>query len=406
MNSQSKIPGIKDALLLNAYSFCLLAGYYQVKPISRTLFVETAGAKNLPFLWLGSALVLSLLIPIIQWGFKNFPPLKVLAGSTISFSLLLFFLWVLLANATLTNSIFFYILIDIFIVILVENFWSVNNIVFKNSEGKKWYGFIASGSTLGAIAGSAIAAKYLQLNNTTTLDLIFIAIFFFICSLILAQIGFKTSIWSKTEQLNKEKEIDNDSLKKSLKIPAVKLLICLSLISQVIEPLVEYLFLQNVENSILGLKERTQYIANVFTLISSLALFINLTILPLMLKKIGLWTSLILQPLIIMIAAVFNSTSNSLTSNSMLKIIDRGFSYSIGRAAKELLYLDQGSKLVYLMKPWIDMFGYRTFKILGALLILFLSSALTFRWLSVLIVLICLFWIISIVIFKLSSKSK
>jgi len=57
-----------------------------------------------------------------------------------------------------------------------------------------------------------------------------------------------------------------------------------------------------------------------------------------------------------------------------MKISDRGLSYSINRASRELLYIPVERVLMYRAKAWIDMFGYRLFKILGAMLILLLTQ--------------------------------
>jgi AAA family ATP:ADP antiporter len=61
-----------------------------------------------------------------------------------------------------------------------------------------------------------------------------------------------------------------------------------------------------------------------------------------------------------------------------MKISDRGLSYSISRASKELLYIPVDPVIIYQAKAWIDMFGYRIFKVLGSLLIIGLTQWSTF----------------------------
>ena len=57
-----------------------------------------------------------------------------------------------------------------------------------------------------------------------------------------------------------------------------------------------------------------------------------------------------------------------------MKIADRGLSYSINRASKEILYIPIDPVLIYQAKGWIDMFGYRLFKVIGSVLILALTQ--------------------------------
>ncbi len=57
-----------------------------------------------------------------------------------------------------------------------------------------------------------------------------------------------------------------------------------------------------------------------------------------------------------------------------MRISDRGLSYSINRASKELLYVPIDPFLIYQAKAWIDMFGYRIFKVMGSVLILLFTQ--------------------------------
>jgi AAA family ATP:ADP antiporter len=80
------------------------------------------------------------------------------------------------------------------------------------------------------------------------------------------------------------------------------------------------------------------------------------------------------------------------------KISDRALSYSINRASKELLYVPVDSVLIYQAKAWIDMFGYRLFKVSGSILILLFTQWLPFTvsvpQLSWFTVSICVIWMI------------
>ncbi len=85
-----------------------------------------------------------------------------------------------------------------------------------------------------------------------------------------------------------------------------------------------------------------------------------------------------------------------------MKISDRGLSYSINRASKEQLYIPVDPVHTYQAKAWIDMLGYRLFKVLGSALILVLaywlplgSNAAQLGWLTLLI---CATWSIVLIL--------
>jgi AAA family ATP:ADP antiporter len=93
---------------------------------------------------------------------------------------------------------------------------------------------------------------------------------------------------------------------------------------------------------------------------------------------------------------------------AVMKIADRGLSYSINRASKELLYVPVDPVQAYQAKAWIDMFGYRVFKVLGSLTILlltqWLSAPLGIAGLSWFVIACCLVWMLAI--FYLSKEYR
>ena len=80
-----------------------------------------------------------------------------------------------------------------------------------------------------------------------------------------------------------------------------------------------------------------------------------------------------------------------------MKVSDRGLSYSINRASKELLYIPVDAVRTYQAKAWIDMLGYRLFKVLGSALILlfigFLPAGTSPLYLGWLTLAVCLGWL-------------
>ena len=139
-NKAHTLSGPKNAFLLAAYPFFLLAGYYQIKPLTRTLFLEEAGTTNIPYLWIGSAAILLFAIPLLQWYSKKSNLLSVLEKSKITFGILLSLIWLFYSKANLVYAVVFYVLVDAFIVILVENFWSAaKKMTKKNREQIKFF---------------------------------------------------------------------------------------------------------------------------------------------------------------------------------------------------------------------------------------------------------------------------
>ena len=99
---------------------------------------------------------------------------------------------------------------------------------------------------------------------------------------------------------------------------------------------------------------------------------------------------------------------STLFFSSAAKISDRALSYSINRASKELLYVPVDSILIYQAKAWIDMFGYRLFKVAGSVVILLSTQWLPFKvsvpQLSWFTISICAVWIAIIFVLRLDYQ--
>ncbi len=152
------------------------------------------------------------------------------------------------------------------------------------------------------------------------------------------------------------------------------LIAALLLLAQMVEPLVEYQFMKVVESSILEREARTAYLGEFFSVLSGVAIAINLLITPLVHRWLGAVGGLLAQPTAVMLGSLYYMSNATLAAGAFLKIADRGLSYSINRASKELLYVPIEPLLIFQAKAWIDMFGYRLFKVLGSILILLLTQ--------------------------------
>jgi ATP:ADP antiporter, AAA family len=163
------------SVLLFANFFLIILAYYLVKPASRSLFLEHADAAQLPYVWTASALLLLALMPLYQWIVRRYSRVNVVIGTCLLIVALLVLFRVLMLTPNLGVAVGFYILVDIFSVVLVEQFWSLTNSVYRSAEGRRWYGLIASGGLLGGLVGGLFAGWLIRATPVTTADLLLVA---------------------------------------------------------------------------------------------------------------------------------------------------------------------------------------------------------------------------------------
>jgi AAA family ATP:ADP antiporter len=176
------------------------------------------------------------------------------------------------------------------------------------------------------------------------------------------------------------------------------------LVAQAASPLVEFQFLKSVEAAYPVMDARTAFLSMFFSLLGLVSIGVNLGLTPLIHRYLGVIAGLLAQPLMMGLCSGGFWAFPTLFTAAATKISDRGLSYSINRASKELLYVPLNPVLIYQAKAWIDMFGYRLFKVFGSLLILLCTRWLPTHWevprLSWVTLGLCGIWIAMILVLR------
>jgi len=347
---------------------------YQLKPASRSLFIEFLGADQLPYVWIGTAMVMGLLISWYHRLVGSHTRVYVVTASCFLFSVLLVLFRVLFDQPHPATAVAFYIFVDILSVVLVEQFWSLTNSIYSTKEGKAWYGFIGTGGLLGGVFGGGAAALILKYTPLQTPDLLLVAAAIILLLLVQTWLMARLGIYAEVEKQGHPTRFRGGW--QAMKENRYLLLIAgILLLSQLVDPIVEYQFLKTVESNYLDQEARTTFLSLFFSLLGGVSIIVNLCLTPLVHKIFGVIAGLAAQPLLLGLCSLGFYFRPFLFLAGASKICDRGLSYSINRASKELLYVPIDSVLIYQAKAWIDMFGYRLFKIFGSFTILLFT-----RW--------------------------
>lgn len=356
------------ALILFVNFLLVILAYYQVKAASRSLLLEYGGAQAFPYVWIGSALVLLGFIGAYNRLVARFSRLQVVLGSLAACAALLVVFRQLLDQGGLNTVVAFYIFVDIFSVVLVEQFWSLTNSITRIEDGKRSYWFIASGGLVGGIAGGALAGALLRHTAMQTEDLLLSCAGLLMLTAALNVVMNRQALFHEVTD-DAHIALHGDGLRAVLKNRYLVLIALVVCISQLAEPVVEYQFLSAIDLAYPDKEARTAYIADFFMLMGMVSIVVNIVLTPLIHRRLGIMAGLAMQPLLLAGATLGFVFRQSLAMAATMKIADRGLSYSINRASKELLYVPIDPVLTYQAKAWIDMLGYRVFKVLGSGLI-------------------------------------
>ena len=140
-----------------AYFFCLLAGYYVLRPLRDEMGIA-GGVRNLPWLFTATFVVLLAAVPVFGAMVARLPRRRFIPLVYHFFAANIAIFWLLLAFdiGKIHVARVFFVWISVFNLFAVSVFWSFMADLFASEQGKRLFGFIAAGGSAGALLGPAL----------------------------------------------------------------------------------------------------------------------------------------------------------------------------------------------------------------------------------------------------------
>ncbi|HBO39147.1 MAG TPA: MFS transporter, partial [Pasteurellaceae bacterium] len=159
------------------YVFVLFLAYYTIRPI-RDELGAAGGVKALSWLFTGTLVAMLMLTPIYGYLVKRWTREKFIAIAYRFFMLNLVgfagLMYVATGDVLVWTGRIFFIWVSIFNLFVVSVFWSLMSDVFDTEQGKRLFGFLATGATVGGIAGSAFVSAFSE--SLSQYSLLFVTI--------------------------------------------------------------------------------------------------------------------------------------------------------------------------------------------------------------------------------------
>src|SRR5215470_13095007 len=149
------------ALLLMANLFFLLTGYYIIKTVREPLILTGGGAEVKTYASAGQALLLFLVVPAYGFLASKMSRIHLISWVTLFFisNLIIFYV---LARLDASIAMPFYLWVGVFNVFVVAQFWAFANDLYSQEQGRRLFGLVAFGGSLGAIVGPKVASWLLH----------------------------------------------------------------------------------------------------------------------------------------------------------------------------------------------------------------------------------------------------
>ncbi|EPJ85852.1 major facilitator transporter [Pseudomonas sp. CFII64] len=355
-------PAEKAALLLGfAFHFCVLASYYLVRPLRDALGLE-GGADKLQWLFTATFVAMLVMVPLFGALVSRLPPRRFvpLVYRLIALSMLVF--GVLIANhaAPVAVGRVFFVWISIYNLFIVSIFWSVLVDRFSSEQGRRLFGFIAAGGTLGTFIGPLLAA-------TMATRLGPIALTFAAAVLLEAAVQCYRALLSRTQ--SQERDVSRDEQRMGggmlagvtliTRSPYLFGLVLFMLLHTSAATLLYFEQGRIVAGSYADVGSRTQFFATVDLIVSALTLIFQLALTAPLIRLVGIGGALVALPLATVAAFMAMALAPVPTTVALAQGLRRAVEFAIVRPGREVLWTVVSREEKYKAKNVIETVVYR-----------------------------------------------
>ncbi|MHC8327417.1 NTP/NDP exchange transporter [Pseudomonas sp. LB1P83] len=355
-------PGERSALMLGfAFHFCVLASYYLVRPLRDALGLE-GGADKLQWLFTATFVVMLLMVPVFGALASRLPATRFvpLIYRVIAVSMLVF--GALIANhiAPVAVGRVFFVWISIYNLFIVTILWSVLVDRFTSEQGRRLFGFIAAGGTLGTFIGPLLAATMATRLGPVALT---------VAAALLLEIAVRCyrALLSRTRSQSGSRLLDDRRMGGSMlggitlivRSPYLMGLVLFMLLHTSAATLLYFEQGRIVAGSYADVASRTQFFAVVDLIVSALTLSFQLLLTAPLIRLIGVGGALVALPLATIAAFTAMALAPVPTTVALAQGLRRAVEFAIVRPAREVLWTVVSREEKYKAKNVIETLVYR-----------------------------------------------
>ncbi len=354
------------------YIFCVFVSYYILRPIRDDMGVA-GGVENLQWLFTGTLLGMIVVNPPFAALVAKLPRVRFIAITYRFFIVNLLIFILLFHMATAAQHIWvgrvFFIWTSVFNLFVVSVFWALMVDVFDSEQGKRLFGFIAAGATLGGIAGSSITASlakdvpatYLLLGSAVLLEAAVFSV---------RRLSGLSDALHQRPAAQSDKALIGGSvfsgLTHAFKSPYLINMSVYMLLFAITSTLLYFQQLEIARQSFAERGARTAFFARIDLWVNILTLIAQLFLTARVLRLIGVALTLAILPALSVLGFGTLVMAPTIAVVVVYQVLRRAGNFAFARPTREVLFTVVPREDKYKAKSFIDTVIYRTGDQVGA----------------------------------------
>jgi len=350
-----------------------LAGYEFVRSAATVLFKSAYGAENLPLVMAVMPIIVFLGVALYSRILSSLGPRRTLVVTSLGSGFVILCCYFLLLSGSKIVTPFLYLTKELYIVLLIEQYWSYINSSLSTSSARKFNGPITGVAGLGSVIGAQLVSMTAVSWGTETMVLM--AAFSVIPAALVSNFTYRQFGEPEMPEIESTKKT-HMGWDKFRSNPTLAYLLAIVLLSQFVAVVLDLKFQDLLSLEFVGRPdEETAFQGQYWRTLNFCALVLQFVVAPVLLSFVALRWIYILMPVVHLVTIGFAIFEPSIFSVGLAFFFFKIFDYSIFRAAKEVLYVPLSFDERYRTKQIIDMFGYRTGKGASSVIIVVLQRA-------------------------------
>jgi ATP/ADP translocase len=351
---------------LSVLAYLLMLSYALARPTVEGLFLKIHKPSQLPVVWLLVAVAVVAAVALYARVVDRVEQMRLFSLTAVASALLLAALLVGREAATPGVDYFLYTWKDVYVVLLVEIYYSYANSVFAIRTARWVYGLFGFLSGLGGLTGSFVVRRWAETVGAARL-------LWFVPPLLLL-IGGLSFLLARRAGARLPAAETAPTLGDGIRVVARSRYLSLVLLLVAVITLVDYQFNEVAERTFDTEDRLSAMIATVYGAISVVTLALHAATGP-VLRLVGVPLTLLTVPLLLGGGLTGFVVRPVFAAIAAVKAASKCFDYSIFRTAKEILYIPLSFEEKTRGKFVVDMITYRVAKGGASLLLLGLVTA-------------------------------
>lgn len=358
-----------------------------IKILRDSVFLGHHSVSELPYLYIMVAVLAGVIIgTYTRYTAKVSITRLILSTNAIILSNLVFF-WIVLTyfNADWSHYAF-YIWSAMATVIAVAQVWTLANSIFTPEEGKRSFGFIAAGGTVGGVAASFGANWSIHLSIESNHLLWIVAGIYMAASVLVIWaegrlIGtvHEAEIHSPNTAENNYRSGLGELLSGSSYLKAIAVII---LVSVIVSTLIDFQFKTGAKQAYSSTKELANFFSSYYGWLSVATFFVQILLTSQTLQKLGLAASLYVTPAALLTGSIVIITWPGLPAATFTRMADAILRNSVHRSGMEVIYMAIPVTVMKAIKTFLDVVVERIGDASAGFIILLFSLFATEKYIA------------------------